>query len=124
MAKGRDLTLTDNSKIAIIGGGPAGAFFSIFASKLAHDLSKQLDITIYERKTFVNQGAAGCNMCAGVISESLVQLLALEGINLPTSVVQWGIDSYYFHTLNGSTQIKSSRLHQQLGIATVSLKST
>lgn len=119
MIKGRDLTLTNNSKIAIIGGGPAGAFFSIFASKLAHDLGKQPDITIYERKTFVNQGAAGCNMCAGVISESMVQLLALEGINLPTSVVQWGIDSYYFHTLNGSTRIKSSRLHQQRGIATI-----
>ncbi|MEK6621812.1 MAG: hypothetical protein AABY74_04385 [Planctomycetota bacterium] len=62
MTKGRDLTLTDNSKIAIIGGGPAGAFFSIFASKLAHNLGKQLDITIYERKTFVNQGAVNCNL--------------------------------------------------------------
>ena len=96
----------------------AGSFFSIFASRLAQDLGKSLDVTIYERKTFDKQGAAGCNMCAGVVSESLVQSLALEGINLPSSVVQSGIDSYYFHTLNGSIQIKSSRL-QQRGIATI-----
>ena len=114
----KDLTLTNGAQVAIIGGGPAGSFFSIFASKLAHDLGKELDITIYERKTFVDLGTIGCNMCAGVVSESLVQLLALEGINLPSSVVQRGIESYYFHTQNGSIQIQSSRLHQR-GIATI-----
>lgn len=112
------MILSDGARVAIIGGGPAGSFFSIFASKLAHDIGKVLDFTIYERKTFVNHGASGCNMCAGVVSESLVQSLALEGINLPSSVVRWGIESYFFHTQNGSVQIKSSRLHQR-GIATV-----
>ena len=116
MAKG--LILTDGARVAIVGGGPAGSFFSIFASQLASDLSKKLDITIYERKTFINQGAAGCNMCAGVVSESLIQLLAIEGINLPSSVVQRSIDSYYFHTQGDSIQVKSSRL-QQRGVATI-----
>ena len=118
MVAAKGLILKDGARVAIIGGGPAGSFFSIFASRLAQDLGKSLDVTIYERKTFDKQGAAGCNMCAGVVSESLVQSLALEGINLPSSVVQSGIDSYYFHTLNGSIQIKSSRL-QQRGIATI-----
>ncbi|HHT9129770.1 MAG TPA: NAD(P)/FAD-dependent oxidoreductase [Candidatus Brocadiaceae bacterium] len=118
MKSAKNSSLKDGARVAIIGGGPAGSFFSIFASKLAKDLGRRLDITIYERKTFVNQGAAGCNMCAGVVSESLVQLLALEGINLPSSVVQSGIESYYFHTQNGNAQIKSSRL-QQRGIATI-----
>ncbi len=118
MAKANGLILRDGARIAIVGGGPAGSFFSLFASQLASDLSKKLDITIYERKTFSNQGAAGCNMCAGVVSESLVQLLAIEGINLPSSVVQRGIDSYYFHTQGDSIQIKSSRL-QQRGVATI-----
>ena len=67
MAGATGLILTPEAKVAIIGGGPAGAFFSIFASKLAKDINKKLDITIYERKTFLNQGAAGCNMCAGVV---------------------------------------------------------
>ncbi|MFN3533200.1 MAG: hypothetical protein ACK41Q_11925 [Candidatus Brocadia sp.] len=112
------MILTDGDRVAIIGGGPAGSFFGIFASKLAQDIGKTLDFTIYERKTFVNHGASGCNMCAGVVSESLVQVLALEGINLPSSVVRWGIESYFFHTQSSSVQIKSSRL-QQRGIATV-----
>lgn len=112
------ITLTDGAHVAIVGGGPSGSFFGIFASKLARDLGKTLDFTIYERKMFVNHGAPGCNMCAGVVSESLVQSLALEGINLPSSVVRWGIESYFFHTPNGSVRIQSSRL-QQRGIATV-----
>src|SRR3990172_999299 len=103
MPRVKGLILTDGARVAVIGGGPAGSLFGIFASMLARDLGKKIELTIYERKTFVNQGASGCNMCAGVISESLVQ---------------WGIESYYFHTQNGSIQIKSSRL-QQRGIATV-----
>ncbi|TVM03380.1 MAG: hypothetical protein CV087_05390 [Candidatus Brocadia sp. WS118] len=115
---GAKVTLHDGARVAIIGGGPAGSFFGIFASKLARDMGKALDLTIYERKSFVTHGASGCNMCAGVVSESLVQTLALEGINLPPTVVQCGIESYYFHTLDGSIEIKSSRLSQR-GIATV-----
>lgn len=118
MARKKGLILTGGDRVAIVGGGPAGSFFGIFASKIAQDIGKTLDFTIYERKTFINHGASGCNMCAGVVSESLVQLLALEGINLPSSVVRWGIESYFFHTQSGSVQIKSSRL-QQRGIATV-----
>ena len=116
MPGAKDLTLPDGARVAVIGGGPAGSFFSLFASRLAQDLGRRLEITVYDRKTFVNQGPAGCNMCAGVVSESMVQSLALEGINLPPSVVQRGIESYYFHTQEGSVQIKSPRL-QQRGIA-------
>ncbi|MBE7444830.1 MAG: hypothetical protein HS132_06130 [Planctomycetia bacterium] len=118
MARIKGSTLTNGARVAIIGGGPAGSFFSIFASKLARDIGRAIDFTIYEKKTFTNHGASGCNMCAGVVSESLVQTLAIEGVNLPSSVVRWGIESYFFHTQNGSVQIKSSRL-QQRGIATI-----
>lgn len=116
MAGAKGMRLSEGARIAIIGGGPAGSFFSLFASRLAQDLGKRLEITIYDRKTFVNQGPPGCNMCAGVVSESMVQSLALEGINLPPTVVQRGIESYYFHTPDGSVQIRSPRL-QQSGIA-------
>jgi flavin-dependent dehydrogenase len=44
-------------------------------------------------------------MCGGIISESLVQMLATEGIILPSSVVQRGIDSYMLHMDVGSVQI-------------------
>ncbi len=37
-------------------------------------------------------------MCGGVISESLVQALLLEGIELPPEVVQRGLDSFKFYS--------------------------
>ncbi|MFQ5947138.1 MAG: hypothetical protein ACE5NC_12970, partial [Anaerolineae bacterium] len=48
-------------------------------------------------------GPAGCNMCGGIVSESLVQALAVEGINLPPAVVQRGID--VLHTGDGTVKI-------------------
>jgi len=37
-------------------------------------------VDIYESKNFQQTGPAGCNMCGGIISESLVQVLATEGM--------------------------------------------
>lgn len=46
-------------------------------------------------------------MCGGIISESLVLNFAMEGINLPDSVVQRGIDSYVMHTEVGTCRIET-----------------
>ena len=97
--------LEDGAKIAVVGGGPTGSFFSIFALKLAKMIDKELKITIYDPKNFKKDGPAGCNKCAGIISELLVQTLAVEGINLPNSVVWKGINSYQLHTTKGSVSI-------------------
>ena len=59
----------------------------------------------------------GCNMCGGIISESLVQNLAAEGINLPPTVVQRGIDSYLLHMDVGSVRIETPL--QEMRIAAV-----
>ena len=102
-----DMFLKDGSKIAVIGGGPTGTFFSIFALKMAKMVDLDLDLTIFEPKNFSKQGAAGCNRCGGVISELLVQTLALEGINLPSSVIRQGINTYNLHTEKGSVLIET-----------------
>jgi flavin-dependent dehydrogenase len=102
-----DYTLDDNAKIAVIGGGPSGSFFSIFALKMAKMIDKKINITIFEQKDFTKDGPAGCNRCGGVISEHLVQTLAVEGINLPPEVVQRGISSYVLHTQKGDVSIES-----------------
>ncbi len=106
-----NLKLEDNSKIAVIGGGPAGSFFSYFVLDMAGRLGLNLQVDIYEPKEFSRDGPAGCNMCGGIISESLVQILAAEGINLPSTVVQRGIDSYIMHTDAGSVRIDTP-LHE------------
>jgi flavin-dependent dehydrogenase len=104
---GRSIALQDGAEIAVIGGGPAGSLFSIFALKLAYFIGKNLNITIYEPKDFKKQGPSGCNHCGGIISEILVQMLAVEGINLPETVVQRGINSYRLHTAHGSATIET-----------------
>lgn len=99
------LSLQDGAQITVIGGGPSGSFFSIFALKMAKMLGLDIKLTIYEAKDFLKTGPAGCNRCGGIISELLVQTLAMEGITLPDSVVRRGINSYRLHTDAGEVSI-------------------
>jgi flavin-dependent dehydrogenase len=91
------MALHDGSQVAVMGGGPAGAFFSYFLLAMARRLGLQLQVDIYEPRDFSRPGPAGCNMCGGVIYEGLVQKLAAEGIDLPPGVVQRGIETYALH---------------------------
>ena len=104
--------LKDGSKIAIIGSGPAGAFFTYYALDLAERLNINLKIDIYDEKDFSRFGPPGCNRCGGIVSESLVQILAADGINIPTDVVRRGIDSYVMHMDVGSVKI-ATPLHEK-----------
>jgi flavin-dependent dehydrogenase len=97
--------LEDGSRVGIIGGGPAGSFFSYFLLDIADRIGLDINIDIYEPRNFFFPSPMGCNMCGGIISESLVQNLATEGINLPPEIVQRGIDSYTLHTNEGSVEI-------------------
>ena len=85
------LSLEDGAMIAVVGGGPAGSFFSYFLLGMAEAVDLRVTVDIYEPRHFTHSGPAGCNHCGGIISESLVQILATEGISLPPSVVQRGI---------------------------------
>lgn len=109
--------LEDGARVAVVGGGPTGSFFSIFALKMAKMVGKELQVTIFDPKDFTRDGPRGCNHCGGIISELLVQTLAVEGINLPDSVVQRGINSYRLHTEHGSVYIETPALEKT--IATV-----
>ncbi len=109
--------LESGSRVAVIGGGPAGSFFSYFLLEMAERVGIDLHLDLYEARDFSLPGPAGCNMCGGVISESLVQTLATEGINLPPSVVERGLDSYVLHTDVGTVRIATPT--QEMRIAAV-----
>jgi flavin-dependent dehydrogenase len=109
------LQLDDNSRVGVIGGGPAGSFVSIFLLDMANRMGINIEVDIYEPRNFSKSGPAGCNMCGGIISESLVQMLATEGINLPSSVVQRGIDSYMLHTDVGKVLIETPLHEKRIG---------
>ncbi len=107
--------LESGSRVAVIGGGPAGSMFGYFLREFANRLDVTLDITIFEPRDFSGVGPAACNMCGGIISESLVQALATEGINLPATVVQRGIDSYVLHMDVGSVRIATPLDEMRIG---------
>lgn len=99
--------LDNGSRVGVIGGGPAGSFFSYFLLTMAERVGDKIEVEIYEPRDFTRPGPAGCNMCGGIVSESLVQLLATEGIVLPPDVVQRGIDSYVLYMDVGTVRIES-----------------
>jgi flavin-dependent dehydrogenase len=108
------LFLDNGSRVAVIGGGPAGSFFTYFLFEMAERIGMELAVDIYEPRDFTKAAPHGCNMCGGIISESLVQLLATEGINLPSSVVQRGIDSYVLHMDVGTVRIEPTRREKRI----------
>ncbi|MDT8320054.1 MAG: hypothetical protein RQ826_05950 [Xanthomonadales bacterium] len=109
---GRDFSLTDGSRVAVVGGGPASSFFSYFLLKNAAAIDLDVELDIYEPRSFNYCGPAGCNHCGGIVSESLVQILAAEGIVLPDTVVQRGVASYVVHMDAGDVEIESP-VHEQ-----------
>lgn len=110
--KDRDFNLQDGSRVAVVGGGPAGSFFSWFLLKMAAAIDLDLSVDIFEPRSFDYCGPAGCNHCGGIVSESLVQILATEGIVLPSGVVQRGVESYVVHMDVGDVSIESP-VHEQ-----------
>ncbi|HIE30586.1 TPA: hypothetical protein EYP66_25285 [Candidatus Poribacteria bacterium] len=89
------LHLKENSRIAIIGAGPAGTFFAYFALKMARASGMNVFVTIFDGKDFTRAGSVGCNMCAGVLAETLLEKFNQDGINLPDKHVQSHISGYY-----------------------------
>ena len=113
--KSGQLKLEDGSRIGIIGGGPAGSFFSYFLLDMAERMGLNITVNIYEPRDFFQPSPAGCNMCGGIISETLVQMLATEGINLPPEIIQRGIDSYSLHTDVGTVRIDTPLQEKRIG---------
>jgi len=108
------LSLSNGSRVAVVGGGPSGSFFAFFLLKMAAAIDLDIEVDIYDPRSFSRRGPAGCNHCGGIVSESLVQILATEGINLPPSVVQRGIESYVVHMDVGSVAIQNQVGEQRI----------
>ncbi len=109
------LHLDDGARVAVVGSGPAGSLFAYFLLDMAARVDLRVEVDIYEPKQFARSGPQGCNMCGGIVSESLVQNLAAEGIALPADVVQRGIDSYVLHMDVGSVRIETPIHEKRIG---------
>ncbi len=99
-------------RVAVIGGGPSGTFFTL---RFLEDLKKQgksAEISIIERKLFPKRGPSGCNLCAGLISSSMIRNLGKLGIQIPEGIIQSSIDSYVYHAESGSREFSQFRNEQ------------
>lgn len=108
------IALEAGASIAVVGGGPSGSFFTYFLLQLAQAIELPISVEIFEPRHFSLGGPAGCNHCGGIVSESLVQLLAADGITLPASVIQRAIYSYVLHMDVGSVEIESPIQEQRI----------
>ena len=104
---GTATTLENGSRVAVVGAGPSGSLFSYFFISMADAIGLDVNVDIFEPRSFGYRGPAGCNHCGGVVSEFLVQRLATEGIRLPGDIVQRGMKSYSMHMDVGDVVIKT-----------------
>ena len=91
------MKLSAGSRVAVVGGGPAGSFFAIHLLKGARAAGLPLKVVLFEPKLFQLPGPAGCNMCAGILSSRVVTGLQELGLTLPPAVIMGRLHRYVLH---------------------------
>lgn len=89
------------ARIAVIGGGPAGSLFALYALEYAARAGRKISVTIYEPKDFWRPGRPGCNMCAGIVPPAVVERFSELGIHIPPELIVGRIGCYSLHTSAG-----------------------
>ncbi len=92
-------------RVGIIGAGPAGTVCALTLLREAALRGQQHEVLLFDRRSFAQAGPRGCNMCAGVISATLLTVLTDLGAQVPPELVQRYVDSHYFETRSGSAHI-------------------
>ncbi len=101
------IKLATGSKVAIIGGGPAGSFFALYLLHYAAQRGIQPEITIYQQRSLEQPGPKGCKGCAGILSISLLSNLGELGLSLPEEIIQSRIEHYTVHSPDTSISISN-----------------
>jgi flavin-dependent dehydrogenase len=89
-------------RIAVIGGGPAGSFFALYALKYAAEANRKISVTIYETRDFWRPGLAGCNKCAGLVPPAVFGQFGSLGVSVPPELIYNRIDRYSLNTPAGA----------------------
>lgn len=99
--------IRNGSKVAIIGGGPAGSFFALYLLHYVMEMGIRPEITIYQQRDFSSLGPKGCKGCAGILSTSLVRNLDELGLSIPEELIQSKIERYTIHSPYTSISISN-----------------
>ncbi|MBI2857695.1 MAG: hypothetical protein HYX90_01345 [Chloroflexi bacterium] len=97
--------LGNGSRVAVVGGGPAGSFFSLHFLRYVSSAHIDAQVDIYEYRDFTAAGPKGCNRCAGVLSASLLRNMKELDIKVPDIVARAHIDSYILHSPFGTIRL-------------------
>ena len=108
--------LASGSRVAVVGGGPAGAFFSIELLRRARSLGLNLSVDIYDGKSFAKKGAPGCNMCAGAIGHNLIQEIERSTTTIPREVIHYEIEGYAVHYQDSSARLENDSSKRIYGV--------
>lgn len=90
------LRLHDGATVAIVGGGPAGAFSALHLLRRAGQTGLSIRVVVFERRCHPAEKDSeaptgpysGCPQCAGGISPRLHEAIDELGITLPADVIQ------------------------------------
>jgi flavin-dependent dehydrogenase len=99
------LHLSPGSRVAIVGGGPAGSFTAFHLLQFAREAGVPLSVTVFERKDFRRRGQTGCNKCAGILSPRLVRALEAVSLSIPSRLVMAQPTSYVLHLASEPVEI-------------------
>ena len=100
------MPLANDSRVVIVGGGPAGSFAALHLLRFAAEAGVRLEVIILEARDFNRPGPGGCNKCAGILSSTLVHNLATLGLDLPPDVIQSELNAYVLHLGGGELPIR------------------
>jgi flavin-dependent dehydrogenase len=104
------MRIENESRVAIIGGGPAGCFSAIHLLNRAREAGLRLDVRIFDPRFGEDvKGVAACKGCAGIVSANAVQAIESIGLNVPARVVQEVIEEYRVHILGQIIRLPQPR---------------
>jgi len=100
-------SIKTGSKVAIIGGGPAGSFFALYLLKYAAERGIQPKITIYQERHFNELGPIGCKGGAGILSLNSIRNMDELHLSLPAEIIQAKVERYEVHSPHTSISISN-----------------
>lgn len=86
--------IRDGTRVVVIGAGPSGGVFSVLFLERCRAEGIQVELTLVDRKDFASPGPRGCNMSAGILAHSFLELMRQHGLVLPEAAIQRRIRGY------------------------------
>jgi flavin-dependent dehydrogenase len=104
------MRLQNDSRVCIVGAGPAGSFSAIHLLDRARRAGVRLDVRLFDpRLAREARGAPSCKGCAGIVSANALQAVESIGLRVPSRVIQETIEEYRVHIVGQILRLPQPR---------------